>query len=270
MIKRILKYLFAIAIVSSAIILLFSKKKAEEKFYPRDYNGIINSGILRAVTEYNAVSFYVENGTVRGFDYELLNAFTKEKGIKLEMIPEMSFEKRLKEVCSGKYDMIALGTATTSQLKDSLLFTHPFAIGKQILIQRKDNENNIKSTLDLSGKTLHIIKDSPAMMRISNLMNEIGDSIYIKEITDYSTEQLLAMVSAGDIDYAVCDEITAKAYRDNFKNLNIDTNISFNQFYSWGVNKNAPELLDSLNCWLERYIKTKEYKTLYNKYFNRK
>ena len=101
-------------------------------------------------------------------------------------------------------------------------------------------------------------------------MNEIADSIHIKEITDYSTEQLLAMVSAGDIDYAVCDEITAKAYIKNFENLNIDTNISFNQFYSWGVNKNAPVLLDSLNIWLERYTKTKEYKTLYDKYFNRK
>lgn len=270
MVKRVLKYLFAIAIVSSAIILLFSKKKAEEKFYPRDYNGIISSGILRAVTEYNAVSFYVENGSICGFDYELLNAFTKEKGIKLEMIPEMSFDKRLKEICSGKYDMMALGTATTSQLKDSLLFTSPFAIGKLVLIQRTDSKDSIKSTLDLAGKTIHIIKNSPAGMRINNLMNEIADSIHIKEITDYSTEQLLAMVSAGDIDYAVCDEITTKAYIKHFNNLNIDTDISFNQFYSWGVNRNAPVLLDSLNIWLERYTKTKDYKTLYDKYFNRK
>lgn len=54
-----------------------------------------------------------------------------------------------------------------------------------------------------------------------------------------------------------------------FKNLDLNTNISFNQFYSWGVNRNAPILLDSINSWLERYIKTKEYKDLYNEYFKR-
>lgn len=270
MIKRLLKYIIAITVVSTAIILLFSKKKPVETFYPRDYAGIIESGIIKAVTEYNAVSFYVEDGKVCGFDYELLEAFAKEKGIKMEMTPEMSFEKRLDGVSKGQFDMIALGTATTSQLKDSLLFTHPLAIGKQILIQRKDNDNYIKSILDMGGKTIYAVKNSPAIMRINNLMNEIADSIHVKEISEYGPEQLLAMVSAGDIDYAVCDEMSAKAYIGKYKNLDMSTNISFNQFYSWGISRKAPILLDSINSWLDRYIETKEYKTLYDKYFNRK
>ena len=107
-------------------------------------------------------------------------------------------------------------------------------------------------------------------MRIKNLMAEIADTIYIKEISEYGPEQLLAMVSGGDIDYAVCDENIAKVYISDFPNLDIDTDISFNLFYSWGVSKRAPKLLDSLNVWLDSYIKTKEYKKLYNKYFNKK
>ena len=269
MAKKILKYIISIIVVSTVIILLFSRKNPEEKFYPKDYQGIIESGVIKAVTEYNALSYYIFKGETYGFDYEVLSAFAKEKGIKLEMTPEMSFEKRIKGVIEGRYDMIALGTATTSQLKDSILFTNPFAIGKQILIQRNDEDNRIDSPLGLAGKIIHIIKDSPALMRINNLMDEIGDSIYIEEITDYGPEQLLAMVSAGDIDYAVCDERTAKMYMRRFKNLDLNTNISFNQFYSWGVNRNAPILLDSINSWLERYIKTKEYKDLYNEYFKR-
>ena len=51
MIKRLLKYIVAITVVSTAIILLFSKKKPEETFYPRDYEGIIESGVIKAVTE---------------------------------------------------------------------------------------------------------------------------------------------------------------------------------------------------------------------------
>ena len=101
MVKRLLKYIIAIAVVSTVIIITFSRKNPVETFYPRDYEGIIESGVIKAVTEYNAVSFYVEEGKVCGFDYELLGAFAKEKGIKLEMTPEMSFEKRLEGVSQG-------------------------------------------------------------------------------------------------------------------------------------------------------------------------
>lgn len=270
MTKRLFKYIIAIIAVSTIIIVLFSRKQPDEKYYSRDYEGIIESGVIKAVTEYNAVSFYINEGKVCGFDFELLSAFAKEKGIKLEMTPEMSFEKRLEGVLKGKYDMIALGMATTTQLKDSLNFTHPLAIGKQILIQRSRKEDKIKSALDMAGKTIYVIKDSPAMMRLNNLMSEIADSIYIKEINEYGPEQLLAMVSAGDIDYAVCDEMTANAYIQNYKNLDLKTDISFNQFYSWGISKKAPVLLDSINKWLDKYKTTRKYKDLYNKYFNRK
>ena len=270
--RKILKYSIYTIIIIAIIIIAFSEKQFKEKYNSRDFSEIKESGIIKAVTEYNAVSFYVDIDTIRGFDYELLNAFAEAKGLKAVITPEMSFEKRLEEVSSGKYDIMATGTATVTELKDSLLFTVPINIGKQVLIQRKDTTDGyyIKSQLDMADKTIYIIKDSPAVYRMHNMMHEIADTIYIKEVTEYGTEQLMAMVSGGDIDYAVCEENTAKMYMPNFENLDISTKVSFNQFYSWGVNKKSPELLDSLNSWLIDYLKTKEYKALQKKYFNQK
>lgn len=113
-----------------------------------------------------------------------------------------------------------------------------------------------------------MIKGSPALLRIHNLIDEIADTIYINEVELYGLEQLLAMVSGGDIDYAVCDENIARASIDDFPNLDINTDISFTQFYAWGVSKHSPALLDSLNVWLNDFVQTPKYKKLYNKYFN--
>lgn len=269
---RILKYVIATVVASIVMIITFSEKQFKETYDSRDFTEIIKSGKIKAVTEYNAVSFYVDKDTVRGFDYELLNAFAESKGIKAEISLEMSFEKRLEGVSSGKYDIMAPATATTAELKDSILFTIPIIIGKYVLIQRTDTVEgyHIEKQLDMAGKTIHTIKDSPAVMRIKNLMSEIADTICIKEIADYGTEQLMAMVSGGDIDYAVCEENTANIYMPNYNNLDINTEVGFNQFYSWGINKESPELLDSLNAWLDTYMKTKEYKSLYKRYFNNK
>ena len=269
--KKALRYIIAVAVLSLLFACFFSENKPEETYKPRDYEEIVNSGKLRAVTVYNAVSMHVTEDTLSGFDYELLNAFTQEKGLELEMIPASSFEQRLQGITEGRYDLLAAPTAITTQLKDTLNFTHTILLSRQVLVQRKKEEGNdslyVQSLLELANKNIHVIKDSPAIVRMHNLMAEIGDTIFVHEVERYGSEQLLAMVAAGDIDYAVCEDNVAQASIQNFPNLDIQTDISFTQFYSWGVNKQSVVLLDTLNNWLDRYVKTKAFKNLYGKYF---
>ena len=169
----------------------------------------------------------------------------------------MSFDERLRGLSDGRYDVIAYGILATSELKDSLLLTSPIILNKQVLVQRKANGENdslyIRNQLDLAQKTLHVVKGSPSILRIQNLGNEIGDTIYIKEIEKYGSEQLISLVAHGDIDYAVCDESIARAVADSLPQVDINTAISFTQFYSWAVSKQSPALLDSLNTWLDKF-----------------
>lgn len=271
MIKKTFRYLFAIVALAILVILFFSEEDAHEKYVPRDYNEIVESGKLRAVTVYNAVSMHVQKDTLAGFDYELLHAFAKAKGLGLEITPATSFSQRFDGITTGRYDILAAPTAITSQLKDTLNFTHSILLSKQVLVQRKkvndQDSSYIKSLLELANKDIHVVKESPAILRMHNLMMEIGDTIFVHEVERYGSEQLLAMVAAGDIDYAVCEENIAQASMNAFPNLDIQTDISFTQFYSWGVNKHAIVLLDSLNGWLDEYLKTKAYRKLYKKYF---
>ena len=74
------------------------------------------------------------------------------------------------------------------------------------------------------------------------------------------------MVANKDINYAICDESIALSAIHNLPELDIETAISFNQFYSWGVNKDNTVLLDSLNAWLENYKQTASFQELIKKY----
>lgn len=256
--------------IAATIIATYLSLGHKEKGNSRDYKEIRKEGVLRVVTEYNSRSFYVDKDTISGFHYDLISAFAKSRHLKVEITPEMSFEKQMEGLSSGKYDLIACGISVTSELKDSILLTKPIILNKQVLVQRKEKEHNktyIRSQLDLANKTLHVVKGSPAILRIRNLSNEIGDTVYVKEIEKYGSEQLLAMVAHGDIDYAVCDESTAYALMDSFPQLDMKTAISFTQFYSWGVSKKSPVLLQNLNSWLTSFQKSDEYKHIYSKYY---
>ena len=67
-------------IVAVTLYTLFFPGKDKEKGKPRDYQTIVESGILRAVTEYNSISYFADGDTVSGFHYELLNAFARSTG----------------------------------------------------------------------------------------------------------------------------------------------------------------------------------------------
>lgn len=270
-------YSIAILLVVVAITLWVRSKEAPSKNHPRDYAEIIASGTLRVATEYNSLSFYVDGDTVSGFHYELIEAFAHEQGLKAVISPIMGFNERLEGLSDGTYDIIAYGLLAISELKDSLLLTSPIILNKQVLVQRKIIEGDsasaatyIKSQLDLAGRTLHVVEGSPSILRIRNLGNEIGDTIYVNEIKRYGTEQLISLVAHGDIDYAVCDESIARTATDSLPQLDINTAISFTQFYSWAVSKQSPILLDSLNSWLTRFREGKEYKGIYKKYYGEK
>ncbi len=267
-----LKYL-AVALAGSLIAtFILQREEAPASLpAPRDYPDIVAEGILRVALEYNAISLHVDGDSLSGFDYELVEAFAKAHGLKATIVPEMSFEQRLQGLAAGRYDLIANGILATSTLKDSLLLTTPIALTKEVLVQRKpsspDDSLFVRTHLSLARRTLHVVKGSPSILRIRHLGDEIADTIYIKEVEKYGPEQLIAMVAHGDIDYAVCNEQIARSAADNMPQIDISTDISFTQFYSWGVSKKSPVLLDSLNAWFKDFKQSKEYQEIYRKYF---
>ena len=129
------------------------------------------------------------------------------------------------------------------------------------------NLKPIRNHLELGGKTIYIPKGSPALQRLENLGEEIGDTIYIKEDSLYSDEQLIIMVSSGDIDLAVCDQQIAEASLKDFDNIDIKTDISFTQLQAWVLRKDSPILKDSLDKWINQIREKGLYNRIYQRYY---
>lgn len=261
-------------LIAGVCMLVFTfwppKKETKEKEQIRSYQEIVESGILHVATEYNSISFVVNGDTVTGFHYELINLFASSIDVKVEVTPVANFDERIKGLTRGTFDIVAYNMPINAQFKDSLLFTIPILLDKQVLIQRQLSAENdtlfIDSQLKLGGRKLYIEKGSPAALRIKNISEEIGDTIFYEEIEKYGQEQLIAMVAHGDIDYAVCDEELALTMIDSLPQIDINTAISFTQFYGWATNRSDSTLVNKLNGWLEQYMKTNEFKKLKQRY----
>ena len=266
--KKITMIFILLFLILTTAFLFYVKKV---KYTPRDYNEIKEDGVLKIVTEYDQFGYFVSGDTICGFQYELCKAISEISGMETEISLKMSLSSSFEGLKSQKYDVIARNIPVTSEIRQEYLFTDPIVLNKQVLVQRRLEYNDsippVRNQLNLAGKTLYVPKNSPALLRITNLQHEIGDTIYVVEEKRYSSEQLIIMVAKGEIDYAVCDKQIAEIAKNQFPEIDISTDISFTQLQAWAVRKESKVLLDSLNHWFQVMREDGVFNKILNRYY---
>ena len=181
----------------------------------------------------------------------------RRSGLKVQIYLENDLETAIRKLDNNEYDVIAQNIPITKENKRFLAFTVPITQNKQVLVQRKKNKTDsvlfISNQLDLANETIYVTNNSPSILRLNHLSEEIAEPIHIKEVEGYTSEQLIYMVANKEIDYAVVDKGFALKNSKLFPDLDFNTDISFTQLQAWAVRKNAPVLLDSLNIWITAF-----------------
>jgi len=223
----------------------------------RDFPEIETKKTLSVVTEYNSYDFHVAGDSIRGFQYELCQYIAKRSGLAVHIFLENDLETAIRKLRNNQYDVIAQNIPITNENRQYLAFTVPITQNKQVLVQRKRNDADsvlfITNQLDLANKTIYVTNNSPSILRINHLAEEIAEPIHVKEVAGYASEQLIYMVEKKEIDYAVVDKEIASKNAQLFPDLDFNTDISFTQLQAWALRKNTPILLDSLNVWITAF-----------------
>jgi membrane-bound lytic murein transglycosylase MltF len=247
-----LLFIIVVIILSSSMINYWNKTKSK-----RDLPQIMKDKVLNIVTEYNSVDFHAIGDSVGGIQYDLSRYIAQRSGLKIKIYLENDLETAVWKLENNECDVIAQNIPITTENNHKLAFTIPITQSKQVLVQRKQSDTDstlfITNQLDLGNKTIYITKNSPVILRLSNLAEEIAEPINIEEIAGYTSEQLIYMVDKREIDYTVVDKEIALQNAKLFPDLDYSTDISFTQLQAWALRKNATILLDSLNLWITAF-----------------
>jgi len=246
--------LFIALVTVSSWLFLFNWKS---KPSVRDLPEIKVHNTLNVVTENSSVGYSADGDSSSGFQYELCLFIAKRSGIAIQLFIENNLETAIRKLENNEYDVIAQNIPITNENKQYLAFTVPITQNKQVLVQRKMNLEDtvlfISSQLELANQTVYVAQNSPAILRLNNLAEEIAEPISIKEIADCTSEQLIDRVAGKEIDYAVVDKEIALKNADMFPELDFSLDISFTQLQAWALRKTSPILLDSLNVWIAAF-----------------
>lgn len=228
------------------------------------YEYVRGSGdTINVAIDYSPMSLYRFGDSLAGFNYEMMKEMAELYGDNVKFYPIASVGEALDELKSGKYDVVISDLPVTSTHRENFHFTEPVYLDKQVLISL---DTTVRSRLDLAGKEVWTLENSPAAERLQNLSREIGDTIILRHDSIHSAEQLFMLTAMGKVPRAVVNEAKAVHLSKDYPDVDISTPISFTQFQSWVVDKDNTALADTLDAQIRRFKKTPQYAALIERY----
>lgn len=222
---------------------------------------------INVAIEISPISLSLSEDTLSGFHYDLVRNICKLHSRPVHISAFTNLSSALRQLDNGRYDVVISDIPVISGMKEKYLYTDSIYIDRQVLVRLKESITKGFAQNDLAGDTIWVSKGSLAVERLHNLSEEIGDTIYVVEDPKYGAEQLVILTALGQIKQAVVNLRYAQKISADYPQLDISTDISFNQFQSWVLAKENTELCDSLNSWISAYKTTEEYSALCKRYF---
>lgn len=264
-----LKY-FPVLAVIALLSLSGCNHKKKEPVVIDDFAVIKEKGELTVLTLNTSTSYFIYKEEAMGYDYELAKDFCETHGLKLNVVVAENVNRMIQMLKEGKGDLVAYNLVVQNELKDSLIYCGLEQVTHQVLVQRANRGDTILDDVpQLIGRKVSVIENTKYHQRLINLNAELGGGIIIEKVEKdtVTTEDLIEMVSLGEIEYTVSDNIMARINRTYYRNIDISMQVSFDQRSSWVVRKDSPFLAKALDDWFIENSGTPVYKSINKRYF---
>lgn len=146
---------------------------------------------------------YKQDSKLTGFDTDLVEEIAQKNGIEIVWV-ETNFDGLIPALKAGKIDMIASAMSATDERRQSVDFTKPYYMSKNLYIKLK-NKETLQTKTDLEGKKIGV--------QLGTLQENTAKAI--KDAQVQSNKDLNIAVLAlknNKIDAIVADQDTAKGF----------------------------------------------------------
>lgn len=194
-----------------------------------------------------------DNGKTKyvGVDIELARDIAKDLGAKL-VIKNMSFDSLLVALETGKVDMVISAMTPTKERQKSVAFSKIYyrPSGEYFLINKKD-KNKYRTIADFAGQTVGAQTGSIQYNLVESQMKKSK----VKGLGKINN--LVLALQSGKVSGVVVEELIAKAYAQNNKNLlAVKSNLKENQAgNAVAIAKGQTALVKQVNQIIDRVQK---------------
>lgn len=224
-----------------------------------DWPEIQKRGSLRVLAVHEDLFFSLKPDTPPGFDRELLEGFCQLHKLKLEVLPQESWNTIIPAVLSGKADLLAGGYAATEARRKLIEFTVEVFPARKVAFSRKPHRV-IESVAQLREEKVGTVRGTS----MEEAVKEAGVPLANVEYVPSGT--LPAALKAGAITAAVLgvEHVIVEQRKD--PEIQIGVFLGQPGFQAFGLRKEDKALKAELDAYLDNVRKTPTWSRLVVKY----
>lgn len=214
---------------------------------------------IRVATEaaYPPFESKTEDGTIVGFDVDLVRAAAREAGLEAEFI-DQTFDGILPGLVQGRYDAAVSAMTITEERAKVVDFTDPYFDAGQVVAVRAD-ETGIRGLEDLGGKIIAVQRNTTG--------HRAAEKVAGATVKDFdSIEPAFLELLARRADAVINDSAPTLLYRKGHPGIRIAGKPFTEESYGIAVRKGNAALLGKLNDGLRRVKASGEYDRLREKW----
>lgn len=256
-------YLFLIIATLLLLIIISSRGRVLPKLHiPKlERKHQVHSDTLSVCLFYHAADYFVYQGSVIGFQYDILKQLEKDFQRPVDITIEADAESMFLTALSNKYDIVCFDFDKANYIPDYIAISEPIAYTYPVLIMRK--KDSAYDTLP------HIVNTSAKYYNKLDFSSlEDPSSWQVQHNPDMAIEDLMDMLVDKTIDYAICNYNEAITLMPFYTQLTIGPRVGDNFPRTWILNNHYKTLNDSINQWLTNFKETNKYQSLCEKYLS--
>jgi membrane-bound lytic murein transglycosylase MltF len=231
-----------------------------------DLDELVERRTIRLLTVHGPGRFYLDEGEGRGIVAEMASRYeqfvNKRLGrghikVYVVVIP-MARDQLVPALLEGRGDLISAGLTITEERRQQVDFSIPVSKPLNEILVTGPSAPEVETLDDLAGEILYLREDSSYYESVETLNKtfiERGlEPIVIKALPGaLEDDDLIEMVNAGLIPWAVVDDYKPLLWKDVFQNLRVRDDLVFREGgrIAWAMRPDSPELKASVDAFLK-------------------
>jgi membrane-bound lytic murein transglycosylase F len=243
---------------------------AKKEIGTKTLTKIKESGVLNVVLLNSASTYYIGSDGPKGFEYDLLNAYSKHLGVKLNITTVNTTKEALEFSKNPDVHIISAALSKTKEREKIYNFGPSyFEAQEQVICHKKMLvDGRFPNSVDDLTKLKIVVGADTGYSETIEALKEEGFDINAIYTSDYSTEELIAQVDSNEIDCTLVDSNIYVLNQRYFSNIALAFDISSRVQQAWILTQNVQELKEDMYSWLNFFTQNGEMTRLKDHYYS--
>ena len=231
-----------------------------------DLDGMRERRLIRVGTAFSRTHYFLDGLTQRGLAHDALVQFETFLNKKLDtpkalpirvLIVPLPRDELLPALVDGHLDLVVANLTITPERLETVAFSEPLGRNVSEVVVLGPAAPPVDVLDDLSGTTAYLRESSSYWASVEALNKSLKDArkkpVRLHAVDDHlEDEDLLEMVAAGILPYAIVDSHKADFWADVIEGLTVREDLVLREGaeIAWAMRKGTPELAAMVNTFV--------------------